>query len=192
VPLPFSFVDEFARAPGGQGARCRFRRDARGRTAVLRTQGCDGTDGRPAGMRTHESRVRQRRGLGAGQGRDADAAARIRKVSPHGLRHTHARKWVEASADRGILRARFGHVSSYPSVLDEPTAAVAGFPNYATPFRHTWSRAIDVFTNSKMMSTVIAQRMSGADGAVASDDSGIAEASTLKPVVESRRRRVAI
>lgn len=132
------------------------------------------------------------KGADSVQGRDADAATRIRKTSPHGLRHTHARKWVEASADRGILRDRFGHVSSYPSVLDEPTAAVAGFQNFATPFRDTWSQAINVFTNSKMMSAVIAQRMSGADGAVASNDSGIDGDSTPEPAVENRHRRAAI
>lgn len=43
--------------------------------------------------------------------RDPQAAARIRRASPHWLRHTHGRKWVEAGGDRGILRDRLGHAS---------------------------------------------------------------------------------
>ncbi|MBV8471613.1 MAG: tyrosine-type recombinase/integrase [Burkholderiaceae bacterium] len=42
---------------------------------------------------------------------DADAAARIRRASPHWLRHTHGRMWVEGGGDRGMLRDRLGHAS---------------------------------------------------------------------------------
>ena len=87
---------------------------------------------------------------------------------------------------------------SYNDVLEATMAAVVGFPNHATPFRDTWSRAIQVFANSRMMSAVIAQRMSGAGGAVASNASDVGEASvsasalSVEPVVESRRRRASI
>jgi site-specific recombinase XerD len=42
---------------------------------------------------------------------DPAAAARIRKASPHWVRHTHGRMWVEGGGDRGILRDRLGHAS---------------------------------------------------------------------------------
>lgn len=42
---------------------------------------------------------------------DPAAAARIRQASPHWVRHTHGRKWVEGGGDRGILRDRLGHAS---------------------------------------------------------------------------------
>lgn len=35
---------------------------------------------------------------------DAKSARRIRQASPHWLRHTHGRKFVEAGGDRGVLR----------------------------------------------------------------------------------------
>jgi integrase len=39
------------------------------------------------------------------------AARRIRQASPHWLRHTHGRKFVEAGGDRGALRDNLGHAS---------------------------------------------------------------------------------
>ena len=42
---------------------------------------------------------------------DAVAAERIRRASPHWLRHTHGRKFVEAGGDRAILRQNLGHAS---------------------------------------------------------------------------------
>jgi site-specific recombinase XerC len=39
------------------------------------------------------------------------AARRIRRASPHWLRHTHGRKFVEAGGDRGALRDNLGHAS---------------------------------------------------------------------------------
>lgn len=42
---------------------------------------------------------------------DPAAAARIRRASPHWVRHTHGRMWVEGGGDRGILRDRLGHAS---------------------------------------------------------------------------------
>ncbi|MBI5270756.1 MAG: tyrosine-type recombinase/integrase [Burkholderiales bacterium] len=42
---------------------------------------------------------------------DPTAAAQIRRASPHWLRHTHGRMWVEGGGDRGILRDRLGHAS---------------------------------------------------------------------------------
>ncbi|MDI4635851.1 tyrosine-type recombinase/integrase [Pelomonas sp. V22] len=54
---------------------------------------------------------------------DPAAAARIRKASPHWLRHTHGRKFVEAGGDRGILRQNLGHASDATTAIYDRSEA---------------------------------------------------------------------
>jgi integrase len=55
--------------------------------------------------------------------KDEAAAARIRKASPHWLRHTHGRKFVEAGGDRGILRQNLGHASDATTAIYDRSEA---------------------------------------------------------------------
>ncbi|MCV2366419.1 tyrosine-type recombinase/integrase [Paucibacter sp. DJ1R-11] len=55
--------------------------------------------------------------------KDPSAAARIRRASPHWLRHTHGRKFVEAGGDRGILRQNLGHVSDATTAIYDRSGA---------------------------------------------------------------------
>lgn len=48
---------------------------------------------------------------------DPAAAVRIRQASPHWLRDTHGRKFVEAGGDRGILRQNLGHASDATTAI---------------------------------------------------------------------------
>lgn len=48
---------------------------------------------------------------------DALAAERIRRASPHWMRHTHGRKFVEAGGDRGVLRQNLGHASDATTAI---------------------------------------------------------------------------
>lgn len=54
---------------------------------------------------------------------DAMAAERIRRASPHWLRHTHGRKFVEAGGDRGILRQNLGHASDATTAIYDRSEA---------------------------------------------------------------------
>lgn len=48
---------------------------------------------------------------------DPQSARRIRQASPHWMRHTHGRKFVEAGGDRGILRQNLGHASDATTAI---------------------------------------------------------------------------
>lgn len=54
---------------------------------------------------------------------DAMAADRIRRASPHWMRHTHGRKFVEAGGDRGILRQNLGHASDATTAIYDRSEA---------------------------------------------------------------------
>jgi len=51
------------------------------------------------------------------ESKDPQAARRIRQSSPHWMRHTHGRKFVEAGGDRGILRQNLGHASDATTAI---------------------------------------------------------------------------
>ena len=51
------------------------------------------------------------------------AAQRIRQASPHWLRHTHGRKFVEAGGDRGVLRQNLGHASDATTAIYDRSGA---------------------------------------------------------------------
>lgn len=51
------------------------------------------------------------------------AANRIRLASPHWLRHTHGRKFVEAGGDRGVLRQNLGHASDATTAIYDRSGA---------------------------------------------------------------------
>ena len=51
------------------------------------------------------------------------AAQRIRHASPHWLRHTHGRKFVEAGGDRGVLRQNLGHASDATTAIYDRSGA---------------------------------------------------------------------
>ena len=48
---------------------------------------------------------------------DPKSAQRIRQASPHWLRHTHGRMFVEAGGDRGVLRQNLGHASDATTAI---------------------------------------------------------------------------
>ena len=54
---------------------------------------------------------------------DPKAASRIRQASPHWLRHTHGRKFVEAGGDRGVLRQNLGHASDATTAIYDRSGA---------------------------------------------------------------------
>lgn len=54
---------------------------------------------------------------------DAKSAQRIAQASPHWLRHTHGRKFVEAGGDRGVLRQNLGHASDATTAIYDRSAA---------------------------------------------------------------------
>ena len=54
---------------------------------------------------------------------DPKSAQRLRQASPHWLRHTHGRKFVEAGGDRGILRQNLGHASDASTAIYDRSAA---------------------------------------------------------------------
>ncbi len=56
-------------------------------------------------------------------GGDSRSAERIRQASPHWLRHTHGRKFVEAGGDRGVLRQNLGHASDATTAIYDRSAA---------------------------------------------------------------------
>jgi len=57
------------------------------------------------------------------QADDPKAAERIRRASPHWLRHTHGRKFVEAGGDRGVLRQNLGHASDATMAIYDRSGA---------------------------------------------------------------------
>jgi site-specific recombinase XerD len=54
---------------------------------------------------------------------DPKSAQRIRQASPHWLRHTHGRKFVEAGGDRGVLRQNLGHASDATTAIYDRSGA---------------------------------------------------------------------
>ena len=54
---------------------------------------------------------------------DPQAAGRIRQASPHWMRHTHGRKFVEAGGDRGVLRQNLGHASDATTAIYDRSEA---------------------------------------------------------------------
>lgn len=54
---------------------------------------------------------------------DPQAAERIRRASPHWMRHTHGRKFVEAGGDRGVLRQNLGHASDATTAIYDRSEA---------------------------------------------------------------------
>ena len=54
---------------------------------------------------------------------DPRGAGRIRQASPHWMRHTHGRKFVEAGGDRGILRQNLGHASDATTAIYDRSEA---------------------------------------------------------------------
>ena len=57
------------------------------------------------------------------QADDPKAAERIRRASPHWLRHTHGRKFVEAGGDRGVLRQNLGYASDATTAIYDRSGA---------------------------------------------------------------------
>ena len=57
------------------------------------------------------------------EGDDPQAAGRIRQASPHWMRHTHGRKFVEAGGDRGVLRQNLGHASDATTAIYDRSEA---------------------------------------------------------------------
>jgi len=55
--------------------------------------------------------------------RSPAAAQRIRRASPHWLRHTHGRKFVEGGGDRGVLRQNLGHASDATTAIYDRSEA---------------------------------------------------------------------
>lgn len=54
---------------------------------------------------------------------DSKSAQRIRQASPHWLRHTHGRMFVEAGGDRGVLRQNLGHASDATTAIYDRSGA---------------------------------------------------------------------
>jgi len=54
---------------------------------------------------------------------DPQSARRIRQASPHWMRHTHGRKFVEGGGDRGVLRQNLGHASDATTAIYDRSEA---------------------------------------------------------------------
>ena len=54
---------------------------------------------------------------------DPRSAKRIRQASPHWLRHTHGRMFVEARGDWGVLRQNLGHASDATTAIYDRSGA---------------------------------------------------------------------
>ena len=54
---------------------------------------------------------------------DPRSAGRIRQASPHWMRHTHGRKFVEGGGDRGVLRQNLGHASDATTAIYDRSEA---------------------------------------------------------------------
>ena len=111
VPLPAAFVDELRAQLVAKGHHGRFY-DIEDEHDFPILSALDDPRNPMDGKRVYELMKGALKACADDlEGRDPAAAARIRQASPHWIRHTHGRKWVEGGGDRGILRDRLGHAS---------------------------------------------------------------------------------